>query len=254
MKRWLFLGAAFTVFAIAAQFPASWLAPVVARATHERWRLAATEGTVWRGGAMLYTYDRTSGYWSAARGVTWHVLWDRLASGVIATQLEFDDNGRAKLAAGLDGWSLADVDASFPAALLAVLLPSTIGDYGWAGTVVARGTAFRCGWRRPLCTGQFDFAWSSAATAQIPGPVLGDYSVRVIGEGDALRFAVSTLQGRLQLAGAGEISAGRLRFTGEARAHANDDVRLESLLRVVGRPGTSPGRYLIEYIDGTKAR
>ncbi|MGE5524074.1 MAG: type II secretion system protein N [Rhodospirillaceae bacterium] len=254
MKRWLFLGAAFTLFAIAAQFPASSLAPAVARATNERWRLAGTEGTVWRGRAVLYTYDRTSGYWSPARGVTWHVLWHRLASGVVAAQLQFDDGGRAQLVAGADGWSLADVEASFPAAPLAVLLPSTIGDYGWAGTVIARGTAFRCNWRWPLCTGQFDLAWSGAATAQIPGPALGDYSVRVIGEGDALRFTVGTVRGRLHLVGAGEVSGGRLRFTGEARANANDDVRLESLLRIVGRPGAGPGRYLIEYGDGSSAR
>jgi general secretion pathway protein N len=105
-----------------------------------------------------------------------------------------------------------------------------------------------------VCSGQVELAWNGAATVQIPGPPLGDYGVRVIAEGDALRFAVTTLRGRLRITGAGEVSGGRLRFNGEAQATANDDVRLESILRVIGRPGSAPGRYLIEYADTQSPR
>lgn len=249
MKRWVVGGIVLTVFVIVARIPAAWLAPAVERATGARWRVADTAGTVWRGGATLYTYDRTTGYWAATRAVQWHTLWRRLTGGVLASQLQFDDGGTAQLTAGFNGWSLENVDATFPAAQLAVLLPSTVGDYGWAGTLAARAGVFRCNWSRPVCAGQFDFGWNGAATVQIPGAPLGDYAIRVIAEGDALRFAVSTLRGRLHVTGAGEVAGGRLRFTGEARANANNDVRLDSLLRVIGRPGSAPGRYLIEYSD-----
>ncbi|HWI14756.1 MAG TPA: type II secretion system protein N [Burkholderiales bacterium] len=254
MKRWIVLGVVLTLLAIAAQFPAAWLAPAVERGTSARWRVADATGTAWRGRATLYSYDRTTGYWAPARVVSWHTLWGRLASGVIASQLQFDDGGKAQLAASFNGWSLENVDATFPAAQLAVLLPSTIGDYGWAGMFAARTSAFRCTWGRPNCTGQVELGWNDAATVQIPGPPLGDYAIRIVAEGDALRFAVTTLRGRLHVTGAGEISRSRLRFTGEARSDANDDVRLESLLRVIGRPGAGPGRYLIEYADAAAAR
>ena len=249
MKRWWIAGVAFLLLAIAAQFPAAWLAPAVARATSGRWRIAEASGTMWHGRAMLYTFDRTTGYWHPGRAVAWDVLWTRLASLRLASRLAFEGGGKAELSASTAGWSLDGVDATFPAEQLAVLLPSVIGDYGWSGTLAARGATFRCSWGRPVCNGQIDLAWNDAATVQIPGPPLGDYRVRLIAEGDALRFAVSTLRGRLQITGAGEISAGRLRFNGEAQATANDDVRLESMLRVIGRPGSASGRYLIEYSD-----
>jgi general secretion pathway protein N len=254
MKRWWIAGVAFLLLAIAIQFPAAWLAPAVAGATSGRWRIAGASGTVWHGRAMLYTFDRTTGYWHPGRAVAWDVLWTRLASGTLASRLAFDDGGKADLSASTAGWSLNDADATFPAAQLAVLLPSVIGDYGWSGTLAARAAAFRCSWGRPVCSGQVELAWNGAATVQIPGPPLGDYGVRVIAEGDALRFAVTTLRGRLRITGAGEVSGGRLRFNGEAQATANDDVRLESILRVIGRPGSAPGRYLIEYADTQSPR
>jgi general secretion pathway protein N len=254
MKRWWSAGVLFFLLAIALQFPAAWVAPVVARATNDRWRIADANGTAWRGRATLYTFDRTTGYWYPGRAVSWHVLWTRIASGRLASRLEFDEGGKAELSASPAGWSLNDLDATFPAAQLAVLLPSTIGDYGWTGTLAARSSAFRCSWGRPVCGGQIELMWNDAATVQIPGAPLGDYGMRIIAEGDALRFAVSTLRGRLRITGAGEISGARMRFNGEAQATANDDVRLESILRVIGRPGSAPGRYLIEYADAQSAR
>lgn len=253
MKKLWIVGIALLLLAILVQFPAAWLAPAVGRATSERWRLAATEGTVWAGRGSLYSFDRASGSWSAGRSLRWRVSWASLAQGALAARLAFDDGGQAELEAGARGWTLRGLDATFPAAQLAVLLPSTVGDYGWAGTLAARSSGFRCTWNRPRCTGQFDLAWDDASTAQIPGPPLGDYRVRLTAEGEALRFAVTTVRGRLQLAGGGEVSQGRLAFSGEAQA-AGDDVRLESLLRAIARPGPAPGRYLIEYRETQAAR
>ncbi len=254
MKRWWFGGLGLLMLAIVVQFPAAWLAPVVSRATNERWRLADADGTVWHGRAALYSFDRTTGSWSPGRALRWRVLWTRLASGELAAQLDFADGGEAKLVAGARGWLLQAVDATFPAGQLAVLLPSAIGDYGWGGTLAARVNTFGCAWSRFICSGQIELAWNAASTIQIPGPPLGDYRLRIVAEGDALQFDVSTTRGRLQLAGAGAVAAAGLRFTGEAHAAVNDDVRLDSLLRAIGRPGSAPGRYLIEYREATSVR
>lgn len=252
MKRWVLLGLALLLAAIAVQFPAAWLAPHVARATHERWRLADAAGTVWNGRAALYSYDRTTASWSPGRALRWHVDWSGLLSGELSAQIAFDDGGKARLSATPRGWMLRGVDATFPAAQLAVLLPSAVGDYGWSGTLAARVSQFGCTWSRPVCRGQADLAWQEAATRHIPGPPLGDYTVRLTGEGEALRYTLATVRGRLQVSGAGEVAAGRLRFTGEAHVDG-EDVRLDSLLRAIARPGAAPGRYLIEYREAPSA-
>jgi general secretion pathway protein N len=253
MKRWWLAGAALLLLAIVVQFPAAWLAPAVVAATDGQWRLARMEGTIWHGRATLYAFDRTTGYWHSGPAVRWRALWRKIFSGVLAARLELDQDGRAELAARVNGWSLEGVDATFPAGQLAVLLPSTVGDYGWGGTLAVRTSAFRCSWGRPLCTGQMELTWQGAALPQLAGQLLGDYGLRVTAEADALRFTVRTLRGRLQAAGAGEISGGRLQFTGEAYA-TGDDVRLESMLRAIGRPGSAPGRYLIEYRERSSVR
>jgi general secretion pathway protein N len=253
MKRACAVGIALLLLAIIVQFPAAWLAPVIGRMTSERWRLTDIEGTLWSGRAKLYVFDRPTGYWYRGHAMTWRVLWRKLATGVLAAGVGFDDGGRAEITAGARGWTIEGADATFPARQLAVLLPGTIGEYGWGGTIVVRAAAFRCSWGRPTCTGQAELVWGGAATTQIPGSLLGDYRVRVIAEGDALRFTVSTIQGRLQAAGAGEISGGPLRFAGEAYA-GGGDLRLESILRAIGRPGSVPGRYLIDYRERSSDR
>ncbi|HSQ03967.1 MAG TPA: type II secretion system protein N, partial [Burkholderiales bacterium] len=159
---------------------------------------------------------------------------------------------KGQLAAGISGWSLNGLHATLPAAQLAVLLPSALGDYGWSGILNTRADTFRCNWGRPICTGHVELAWSDAATAQIPGPPLGDYRLRMTAEGEALRFDLRTERGRLQINGAGEVSAGKVRFNGEASATGEDAARLDAVLRTLGRPGSAPGRYLIEYQENQR--
>lgn len=252
MKRlWLF-GVALFLLAAVAQFPAAWLAPWLAEATHQRWRLGAVDGTLWEGRASLYGFDKPSGRWHPGRSMRWRLAASELlpgpaGAGHLAIQIDFDEGGGAKLAAGIQGWSVERIDATLSAGQVAALLPGTLGDYGWSGTMRARGAEYRCRWTRPECTGQIELAWARAAVAQIPGPPLGDYLLRLTAEGAALRIDLKTVRGRLQIAGAGELSAGTLRFAGEAAATGEGAASLDPVLRSIGRPGAAPGRYLIEY-------
>jgi general secretion pathway protein N len=253
--KWLWIvGAALLALAVLVQFPAAWLAAQVARVTQERWRLAHPEGTIWRGRGVLYAQDRVSGRSLAGRGVRWRVVWSALLQGRLSAQIDLDDGGKALLSASMPGWSLEQLDASVPAAQMAVLLPTALSDYGWSGSLGARGGPWRCSWSRPVCTGQVEISWKSAATVQIPGPPLGDYRLRLTAEGEALHFDLGTERGRLQIAGAGEFSAGRMRFKGEASATGEDAGRLEAVLRAVGRPGGKPGHYLIDYQERQASR
>lgn len=250
-RLWLFGVGLFVVAAIV-QLPAAWLAPWIAQATHQRWRLGAVEGTLWQGRASVYGLDRPSGRWHPGRGMRWRLVVSELLPGLgglgrLAVQVDLDEGGGARLAAGIRGWSIERLDAMLSADQIAALLPGTLGDYGWSGTMRGRGAEFRCRWTRPECTGQVELTWEHAAVAQIPGPPLGDYLLRLTAEGEALRFDLTTVRGRLQITGAGELSAGTLHFAGEAAATGENATGLDTILRTIGRPGTAPGRYLIEY-------
>lgn len=247
MKRlWLFGVGVFLVSAIV-QLPAAWLAPWIAQATHQRWRLGAVEGTLWQGRATVFGFDRPSGRWRAGRGVRWRTAWGELLAWPprLPVQVDIDNGGGARLAAAIGGWTVERLDALLSADQIVALLPGTLGGYGWYGTMRARGAEFGCRWRRPECAGRVELTWERAGVAQIPGPPLGDYQLRVTAEGEALRFDLATVRGRLQITGAGELSAGRLFFNGEAAA--TGDVSLVPILVSVGRPGAAPGRYVIEY-------
>jgi hypothetical protein len=252
VKRLWLCGIALFLLAAVVQFPAAWFAPWLSQATHQRWRLGAVEGTVWQGSATVYGFDRPSGRWHPGRGLRWRLAARELLPGMrglgrLAVQVDFDQGGGAKLAAGIRGWSIERIDAMLSADQIAALLPGTLGDYGWSGTMRGRGAEYRCRWTRTECTGQIELTWERAAVAQIPGPPLGDYLLRLTAEGAALRFDLRTVRGRLQIAGAGELSAGTLRFAGEAAAAGEGAAGLDPILRAIGRPGTAPGRYLIEY-------
>ena len=251
VKRLWYFGAGLFLLAAIIQLPAAWFAPGIAKLTQQRWRLGAAEGTVWQGRATIYGFDRPTGRWHPGRGVQWRLAGGELLRGRLTVQADLDDGGGARLVAGIGSWSIERLDAVVSADQLATLLPGTLGDYGWSGLMRARAEEFRCLWARSGartdCTGKIDLTWESAAVAQIPGPPLGDYRLRLTAEGEALRFDLVSTRGRLQITGSGELSGGSLHFVGEASAIGENAGNLDAILRTLGRPGSAPGRYLIDY-------
>ena len=247
MKLLWLLGMGLFLLAGIVQLPAAWLAPWIAQISHQRWRLGAVEGTVWQARAVLYGLDRPTGRWHLGRGLQWRLAGSELLRGRLAVQVDMDDGGGARLAAGVRTWTIERLDARLSADQVAALLPGTLGDYGWSSAMRAHADEFRCEWARPVCSGRIELTWDGAAVAQVPGPPLGDYRLRLTAEGEALRFDLGTARGRLQIAGSGELSAGSLHFVGEAASMGDDVGNLDAILRVLGRPGTAPGRYLIDY-------
>ena len=247
MKRLWFLGVGLFLLFAAVQLPASVLAPWIREATSQRWRLSGIDGTVWHGAAALNGIDRASGRWQPGARIRWRVAWAELFRGRFVLQIDQDGGGGARIAASLPAWTINDLDAGLPVSQIAALLPGTLGEYGWAGTARLRGKEFSCRWSRLNCTGQIDLEWANAAVAQLPGPVLGDVRVRVVAEGEALRIDLVTLRGRLHLSGTGELTTEALRFSAEAEARGEGAAGLEAVLKAMGRPGPTPGRYLIDY-------
>lgn len=234
------------VLAIVAQWPAAAVGSWIERGGNGNWRLSAAEGHPWNGGGLLLVRAGDGMPWHAAQQVRWQMQGSELFRGRIVFDVTLEQ-GSLYLAAGVDGFAVERIDAILPAAELASQLPGALGRYGWSGLLHLQGAGYRCNWAADRCSGDLGLLWRDAAVAEIPGPALGDYRLRLVGEGATLRVDLSTLRGRLQLGGSGEVSAKSARFSGEAATDASNAEGLDALLRTLGRPAGTPGKYLIEY-------
>lgn len=243
----------FFLLAVAIQWPATWLAPWIDQASAGHWRLAAATGPLWDGNGILLVRAADNAPWRNAQSIRWQLQWRELWRGRIniATTLE---QGALRIVATPGGISVEQLDVTLPAAEIAPQLPGALGRYGWTGSLNARSTDFQCGWNGHACHGEIELLWNDAAVSEIPGPALGDYRLRLVGEGQALHVDLATQRGRLQIAGKGEISGNGVSFNGEASATGSDSASLNALLATLGRPAGMPGKYLIEYREAGTAR
>jgi len=234
------------LLAMAVMWPASSLAPWVSEVSNNHWRLASAEGRLWNGKGVLLARTGDSAIWHSAQNVRWEARWSELWRGRVGVEAGFDQGG-ALLMVGPEGLYIEQLDTTLGTALVGVLLPGALGRYGWAGTLQARGKDFNCAWKSRTCQGEIELLWRNAGVAELLGGELGDYRIRLAGEGQTLRVDLATLGGRLQIAGNGEVSANGVRFNGEAGATGPDAASLNNILRTIGRPGATPGRYTIDY-------
>lgn len=244
----------FALLAAAIQWPATSLTPWLEQASNSHWRLSSAEGSLWNGRGTLLARSGDAVPWRVAQSIQWQTQWRELFSGRIGVDIAFEQGGHALIAVTPGGVSLERFDVSLPAPAVVVLLPGALGRYGWTGTLRTRGNSFRCAWNGRICSGEIELLWSDAAVAEVPGGKLGEYRFHLVGEGQALRVDVATLNGRLEINGSGEISGNGLSFHGEAGATGSDAASLDALLRTLGRPAATPGKYQIDYRDVSAPR
>jgi len=234
------------LLAVAIQWPATALTPWLERASNGHWRLAAVEGRLWEGQGSLLARSSDAAPWEIVQNLRWKIRWSTLWRGRLAADINIGP-GAALFAVSPGGVSLEQFDVTLPATAAVALLPGALGRYGWAGDLRARGNSFACAWGNRSCNGEIELLWSGAAVTEVPGRILGDYRFRLVGEGQALRVDLATLSGRLEINGSGEITGKGLSFHGEAGASGSDAASLDALLRTLGRPAATPGKYLIDY-------
>ncbi len=243
----------FSLLAAAILWPATALTPWLKRASNGHWQLAGAEGSLWNGRGTLLARSGEAAPWRIAQSIQWQMRWSELFSGRLAADIAFEQ-GNALIAVAPGGVSLERFDVSLPAPAVVVLLPGALGRYNWAGSLRARGNSFFCAWNSRSCNGEIELLWNDAAVAEVPGSKLGDYRFRLVGEGQALRVDLATLSGRLQIHGSGEIAGNGLSFHGEAAATGSDAASLDALLRTLGRPALTPGKYQIDYREANLPR
>ena len=227
--------------------PAAWLAQAVSSASGERVLLADARGTLWSGSAVLVlTGGPGSRDASALPGrLAWTLGWrgtsfDVLAShacclnGTLAVKLR---PGFGRVSATLlptAGWV-----GQWPSAWLAGLgTPWNTLQLGGVARLVSPGMTVEAVQGRWRVDGRAELELVNVSSRLSTLPTLGSYRLSVSGDAanaGTAQLNLSTLEGALQLSGAGSSGAGKLRFRGEARAQAADEAALSNLLNIIGR-------------------
>lgn len=250
MKRWAIAGVVIGAVPAAVAFaPASWLAGALADATGQRLLLADARGTVWQGSAVLVlTAGTGSRDASALPGrLQWQLGLDGAAVRLRARQA-CCINGEVKLRVVP---SLGGLRVELPAATA----PGPIGQWP-AAWLVGLGTPWNTvqptgtlqlsspGLALELVQGRWRFSGSaqldlaSFASRLSTLDALGSYRLTIRGDaarGDATTLALSTLEGALQLSGAGQFTGSRFSFNGQANAAPGSEQALANLLNIIGR-------------------
>lgn len=242
--RLLALGAAAYAAFLLATLPAAVVAPRLPAATGGQARPANAAGTIWNGSARLAITAR--GLALTLDEVRWRFLPSRLLAGRAAFAVE-TRLGELRMQAEASrtplAWRVDELRGGGDASALAGLLPLAAA---WqpAGTLAFEAPALA--WDGERATGSATAEWRDAALALSAARPLGTWRVQASAEGAAVKFSLATLKGPLRLAGNGSAPlAGRISFSGEARAEPGREKDLESLLALLG-PRRADGAHAVE--------
>ncbi|MDG0834061.1 type II secretion system protein N [Pelomonas saccharophila] len=248
-RRWSIAGAVVGLaLALVAFAPASWLARALASATGEHLLIVDTRGSVWNGSGMLVL---TGGAGSRdASALPGRLRWKMSLKGLglqLAAQQDCCINGElligikpgfGRLELSVD--TRADWLARLPAGLLAGLgTPWNTLQLGGSLRLSARELKLESvqGRWRQFGDLQLDLLNLSSRVSTVAP--LGSYRLSVSadpGNAGVSNVRLQTLEGALQLSGAGTLnSGGNSRFVGEAGAAPGREEALNNLLNIIGR-------------------
>lgn len=220
--------------------PAHWLAGAVQRASAGRLLLAEPRGTVWNGSAQLLLTGGAGSKDMAAlpTRLTWRLrpAWGGVRAEFAAPCCTPQPLAlRARLRWGGATLVLADGRSQWPAALLTGL------GTPWNTLQIEGGLELATqGLSVEWIEGRLGVAGRAELTAQRLSSRLstlrpmGSYRITLLG-GATPTLDLRTLEGSLQLTGAGQWVGSRLRFTGEASAAPEREAALSNLLNIIGR-------------------
>ena len=231
-RRWLAaaLGVAYAL-ALIATAPATLLDARLQRASDGRLRLAQAQGTLWSGTGQIEIRD-ARGRTGLAKRVAWRLLPVALLRARLAYEVVLDPESRPfPMTLSWSRIELADADIGLPAAALGHVVPrlATLGLSGDLNLHIPRLSIGRGATR-----GSATVQWRGAGSALSPVSPLGDYELRITGDGPTVRTTLQTLHGPLQLDGQGAWASGRPpEFTASARMPPEFQPRLAPFLRLI---------------------
>jgi general secretion pathway protein N len=229
---WWSVAAGAYAAALIAMAPATLADAALQGASDGRLRLADAEGTLWSGGGQIEIRD-AGGRIGTAKRLAWRLRPAALLRARLAYEITLESGPRPfPFALSWSRIEFANADISLPAAALGLGVPR-LAPLGLTGDMQIHITSLSVA--RDGMEGSGTLQWRGAGSVLTPISPLGDYEVRFNAAGPAVRAALSTLEGPLQLEGNGSWSNGAPpSFLAVARVPAQYREQLSPLLRLIG--------------------
>jgi general secretion pathway protein N len=219
------------VLALIATAPATLADAGLQRATQGRLRLTEARGTLWSGSGQIEIRD-AGGRPGVAKDLTWRVLPESLLRGRLAWEVGLEQaTRRFPVTISLSRIELENADIRLPAAVLALGAPK-LAPLGLSGDVLIHVANLSIA--RDGMEGNATLQWLAAGSTLTPVSPLGDYEVRLDGEGTRVHAFLRTLSGPLQLDGKGSWTHGaNPAFLAMASVAPQHQQQLAPLLRLI---------------------
>ena len=232
-KWWPLLAAGLGVYAIAllVTAPATLADGGLQRASDGRLRLAEARGTLWAGSGEIEIRDA-----KGRVGLSKRLAWRLRPGDLLRARLRYDvELGRGAqsfpLIISRTRVELANVDIDLPADALSLGLPR-LAPLELSGELNLKIASLSVG--RDAARGDAVLQWRDAGSGFSPVWPLGDYELRLNGQGRQGRMTLRTLKGPLQLRGQGSWAVGRAPvFAATADAAPEIRQQIAPLLRMI---------------------
>lgn len=248
-RLWLYVGLGLLsyLFFLVVFLPASWLAWGATRLSHDAVQIATPQGTVWNGRGQLQVHGALGA--QSLGDLQWRVnpLW--LAFGRLQVKLRGlgASDGEAELEVARKHMRVESLRTTLPVQL-AGLIYAPAGFFAPTGQLqfaVPQLEIDASGMR-----GNAEVFWRGAGGRFTGDTSLGDYRIELEGRGETAALKLSTVNGRLELAGTGQwrvVGDGEIRFNGHA-VPKSDAAQLEPLLTALGRD-QGGGRRTLRFVS-----
>ena len=225
------VGLAAYAIALIATAPAALLDAGLQRASQGSLRLAEAQGTLWSGSGQIEMRDK-GGRAGVASSLSWRVVPESMLRGHLVCEVEFGHAVRRfPVTLSLSRIELANADLSLPATVLGMGV-AKLAPLGLTGEV--RILVANLSIARNSVMGNATLQWHAAGSALTPVSPLGDYELRMDGEGRTVNANLRTIEGPLRLDGKGSWTHGaRPVFLGMASVPPQHQQQLAPLLRLI---------------------
>ena len=233
MTRWAVwaIGLAIYMAALIVMAPATLLDAGLQRAGNGRLRLAQAEGSLWSGAGQIEIRDG-AGRTGVAKSITWRVLPVSLLRGRLVCEVRLDQPGKVfPVTISLSRIEVTNADIGLPAVVLGLGVPK-LAPLGLTGDVQIHIAKMSI--QRGALDGTATLQWLGAGSTLTSVAPLGDYELKLDGEGMSLHAYLRTIQGPLWLDGQGSWKQGaNPAFLANARITPEYQQQLAPLLRLI---------------------
>jgi len=233
MKRRYLIAIGLFVYAAAviSTAPATLIDAGLQSASEGRLLLVEARGTLWSGSGQIEVRD-SGGRSGIAKSLAWRFLPESLLRGRLVCDVELGQSGkRFPVTISLSRIEIANAEINLPAKVLGLGVPK-LAPLGLTGDVLLRVASVSI--KSKEMQGNATLQWLDAGSVLTPISPLGDYELRLDGEGATVHAYLRTIQGPLRLEGKGSWANGNHPvFLATAQVASQHQQQLGPLLRLI---------------------